>query len=64
MMRVMIRMVKKREERMKRGRNGRREEEEEGQMRGWAEGGVVVDIVGLMGGWVVGWDFEEGFLRR
>lgn len=57
----MIRVVKKREERMKRGR---REEEEEGQMRGWAEGGVVVDIVGLMGGWVVGWVFEEGFLRR
>lgn len=53
MMRVMIRVVKKREERMKRGRNGRRE-----------EGGVVVNIVGLMGGWVVGWDFEEGFLRR
>lgn len=41
-MRVMIRVVKKREERMKRGRNGRREE---GQMRGWVEGGVVVDIV-------------------
>lgn len=63
MMRVMIRVVKKREERMKRGRNGRREEEE-GRMRGWVEGGVVVDIAGLMGGWVVGWDFEEGFLRR
>lgn len=54
-MRVMIRVVKKREERMKRGRNGRREEEEEGQMRSWVEGVVVVDIVGLMGGWVVGW---------
>lgn len=53
-MRVMIRVVKKKEERMKRGRNGRREEEEEGQMRGWVEGGVVVDIVGLMDGWVVG----------
>lgn len=53
-MRVMIRVVKKREERIKRGRNGRREEEE-GQMRGWVEGGVGVDILGLMGGWVVGW---------
>lgn len=47
-MRVMIRVVKKREERMKRGRNGRREEE--GQMRGWAVGGVVVDILGLLVG--------------
>lgn len=52
---MMIRVVKKRVERMKRGRNGRREEEEEGQMRGWVEGGVVVDILGLMGRWVVGW---------
>lgn len=43
-MRVMIRVVKKREERMKRGRNGRREEEA-GQMRGWVEGVAVVDIV-------------------
>lgn len=58
MMRVMIRVVKKREERMKRGRNGRREEEEEGQMRGWVEGGVGVDIAGLMGRWVVGWDLR------
>lgn len=41
-MRVMIRVVKKRVERMKRGRNGRREED---QMRGWVEGGVVVDIL-------------------
>lgn len=49
-MRVMIRVAKKREERIKRGR-----EEEEGQMRGWVEGGVVVDIAGLMGGWIVGW---------
>lgn len=53
-MRVMIRVVKKREERIKRGRNGRREEEE-GQMRGWVVGVVVVDIAGLIGGWVVGW---------
>lgn len=50
-MMMMIRVVKKREERMKRGRNGRREE---GQMRGWVEGGVVVDIVGLIGGLLVG----------
>lgn len=42
-MRVMIRVVKKREERMKRGRNGRREEE--GQMRGWVEESAVVDIL-------------------
>lgn len=41
-MRVMIRVVKKRVERMKRGRNGRREE---GQMRGWAERAAVVDIL-------------------
>lgn len=51
MIRMIIRVVKKREERMKRGRNGRREE---GQMRGWVEGGVVVDILGLIGGLVVG----------
>lgn len=47
----MIRVVKKREERMKRGRNGRREED---QMRGWVEGGVVVDILGLMDWLLVG----------
>lgn len=52
MMRVMIRVVKKREERMKRGRNGRREEE--GQMRSWVEGVAVVGIAGLMDGWSVG----------
>lgn len=48
---VMIRVVKKREERMKRGRNGRREE---GQMRGWVEGVAVVDILGLMDWLLVG----------
>lgn len=42
-MRVMIRVVKKRVERMKRGRNGRRKEE--GQMRGWVERDAVVDIL-------------------
>lgn len=56
-MRVMIRVVKKREERMKRGRNGRREEEE-GRMRSWVEGGAVVDIVGLMD-WMVGWGLRK-----
>lgn len=50
-MRVMIRVVKKREERMKRGRNGRREED---QMRGWVEGVAVVDILGLMDWLLVG----------
>lgn len=50
-MRVMIRVVKKREERIKRGRNGRREE---GQMRGWVEKSAVVDILGLIGGLLVG----------
>lgn len=42
-MRVMIRVVKKRVERMKRGRNGRREED---QMRSWVERAAVVDILG------------------
>lgn len=51
-MRVMIRVVKKREERMKRGRNGMREEED--QMRGWVVGAAVVDIGGLMDWLLVG----------
>lgn len=51
MIRVMIRVVKKREERIKRGRNGRREE---GQMRGWVVGAAVVDILGLMDWLLVG----------
>lgn len=50
-MRVMIRVVKKRVERMKRGRNGRREED---QMRGWVEKSAVVDILGLMDWLLVG----------
>lgn len=48
---MMSRVVKKREERIKRGRNGRREED---QMRGWVERAAVVDIVGLIGGLLVG----------
>lgn len=50
-MMMMIRVVKKREERMKRGRNGRREED---QMRSWVERVAVVDILGLIGGLLVG----------
>lgn len=57
-MRVMSRVVKKREERMKRGRNGRREED---QMRGWVEGVAVVDILGLIGGLLVGLGRGLGF---
>lgn len=44
-MMMMIRVVKKRVERMKRGRNGRR--------RRRVEESAVVDILGLMDGWLL-----------